>query len=88
MLYKKMDYNYCLIYSNFNNNISLFFFPTRNNFRIYPICITAKQAKNIYSLIILHSNFDNLSVSHCLYLGQELYKAELALFFKQSYVQD
>nr|YP_010485072.1 conserved hypothetical plastid protein [Hypnea cervicornis]UVW80766.1 conserved hypothetical plastid protein [Hypnea cervicornis] len=80
-----MDCNYCLISITQKLNISLYLFFSKDN---YPICITARRSNDIYHLMSLHKSFDFLSIEHCLYLGRELYKAELALVFNQEYVQN
>nr|WCH58140.1 hypothetical protein [Cystoclonium purpureum f. stellatum] len=83
-----MDNSYCLIRLNVNINISLYFFYVDNNVSQYPICITACQSDILYYLMSLHNSFRNLSINHYLYLGKELYKAELSLILKQKYIQD
>nr|QVY58435.1 hypothetical protein [Kappaphycus striatus] len=82
-----MDSHYCLIQVNINYGISIYFFYLDKNINQYPICITATSSRVLYYLISLHYYFRYLSVMHYLYLGKELYKAELALYFQQEYVQ-
>nr|YP_010904238.1 hypothetical protein REQ04_pgp138 [Catenella fusiformis]WCH57489.1 hypothetical protein [Catenella fusiformis] len=83
-----MDNSYCIIQLTSNTNISLYsFFLSKNRTNNYPLCLTASTAEAIYYLMSLHKYFAYLSFSHHLYLAKELYKAELALIFKQIYIQ-
>ena len=46
------------------------------------------SAHIMYTLMGLHDTFQNLSTNHILYLGQEIYKAELSLNLGQQYTQN
>nr|BCB92343.1 hypothetical protein [Grateloupia asiatica] len=89
-----MDNFYCLIRLQKNRTISLCLFESIQNSlenydkNIYPICFTAVSADSMYILLSKHDLFKKLSINHVLYLGQELYKAELSVIFNQSYVQN
>lgn len=83
-----MDDSYCTIQLIDNVDISLYFFLLRSHTSNHPICITSAKAETIYYLISLHKSFSGLSLSHYLYLGRELYKAELCLILEQNYVQN
>lgn len=83
-----MDNKYCIIQLTNSAGISLyFFFLSKNYANKYPLCLTASRSDTMYYLMSLHKYFIDLSFSHHLYLAKELYKAELALIFKQTYVQ-
>nr|YP_009297969.1 hypothetical protein Plocam_071 [Plocamium cartilagineum]AOM67907.1 hypothetical protein Plocam_071 [Plocamium cartilagineum] len=82
-----MDDFYCLIRLVNGNKIVLFCFE-RVKCSIYPICFTASNLNYLHKLISMHDYFKNFSISHLLYLAQELNKAELALTFNQIYIQD
>lgn len=69
---------YCIKYSLNNLNYNY----------IYPICFTASTSKNILYLLNFHKLVNYISIYHALYLGRELYKAEIALFTKQKYIQE
>nr|YP_009297004.1 hypothetical protein Ceram_071 [Ceramium japonicum]AOM66347.1 hypothetical protein Ceram_071 [Ceramium japonicum] len=91
-----MDSFYCLVSIILNKKISLYCFKnTHSNYIAqkmtkicYPICFSAKSSKNILKLFSLHSYNNLISINHAFYLGQELYKAELSLFFNQVYIQN
>nr|YP_010986024.1 hypothetical protein NDC12_pgp194 [Polyopes affinis]WOL36942.1 hypothetical protein [Polyopes affinis] len=86
-----MDDYYCSIRLYENKSITLFLF--HNNIisykvNTYPICFTASSISLIHMLLSKHHYFKSFSVNHILYIGQELYKAELSLMFDQVYVQN
>nr|YP_009295817.1 hypothetical protein Schim_071 [Schimmelmannia schousboei]AOM64752.1 hypothetical protein Schim_071 [Schimmelmannia schousboei] len=85
-----MDNSYCLIRVSINQKIVLYYFD--NNQKVkninYPICFTSYSANLIYRLLSIHNCFQLCSISHILYMSQELYKAELCLIFNQNYIQD
>ena len=84
-----MDNCYCLIRLINQKNITLYYFINMNKHKgNYPICLTGYRSEVIHKLISLHNDFNCLSINHCLYLGKELYKAELALIFHQEYIQN
>nr|WOA02478.1 hypothetical protein [Gloiopeltis furcata] len=82
-----MDNSYCLISVLRSNESSLccyFYFNSKS----YPIFIRAKYSILIYVLICKHRHLRRLSCSHYLYLGGEIYKAELSLLLDQEYTQN
>nr|AOM64551.1 hypothetical protein Riqu_072 [Riquetophycus sp.] len=84
----EMDNYYCLIRTK-SLNINLYFFSCRfDSTNQYPICLTSNSSNKIYELMKYHNKFLNLSLTHLLYLGRELYKAELAIQIGQLYIQN
>uniref|UniRef100_UPI00300296A1 Ycf91 n=1 Tax=Anunuuluaehu liula TaxID=3049639 RepID=UPI00300296A1 len=86
--FKKMDNSYCLIRLVLYENIALYCFQVKSKTYNYPICFTAHNADKLYKIIFIHKMLKNISLKHCIYLGQELYKAELCLKFGQEYIQN
>nr|YP_010986223.1 hypothetical protein UYL67_pgp197 [Pachymeniopsis lanceolata]WOL37141.1 hypothetical protein [Pachymeniopsis lanceolata] len=89
-----MDGFYCLIRLQKNRIISLCLFESIQanigsyNKKIYPICFTAVSADLMYILLSKHNLLKKFSINHILYIGQELYKAELSTVLKQVYIQN
>nr|YP_009295358.1 hypothetical protein BI108_pgp037 [Dasya binghamiae]AOH77370.1 hypothetical protein [Dasya binghamiae] len=89
-----MDKFYCLIRVIKKKRIELYCFRRLNNIDdnsfiyTYPICFTANSFKTITYLFNLHNIINMLSINHILYLGKELFKAELSLFSHQIYIQE
>lgn len=86
-----MDNCYCLIRIVPNRTIVVYYFDINKNIsrKINPICFTNKSANYLYYLLCSHKYISQqISLNHALYLGQELYKAEIALIFGQVYVQN
>nr|YP_010985820.1 hypothetical protein RMF00_pgp199 [Grateloupia asiatica]WOL36738.1 hypothetical protein [Grateloupia asiatica] len=89
-----MDNFYCLIRLQKNKVILLFLFESiqsgveNYNKKVYPICFTAVSADLMYILLSKHNLLKKFSINHILYIGQELYKAELSILFNQLYVQN
>ena len=79
----KIDDSYCLIKCVPRYKIWLALFQDK-----YPICLISNSATIMHELIDAHDTFRTLSISHILYLGQEIYKAEISLTLGQNYVQD
>lgn len=79
----QIDDIYCVIKYTPTNKMFLCLFQKH-----YPICLIVHSARIMYVLIDIHDAFDKLSTSHLLYLGQEIYKAELSLALGQQYIQD
>lgn len=86
-----MDDYYCLIRVFNSNMITLYLFKasqqSKKNKLLYPICFSAYSTHLLYRLITTHQIFHNLSLIHIFYISQEVYKAELSIFFNQQYVQ-
>nr|YP_009295713.1 conserved hypothetical plastid protein [Mastocarpus papillatus]AOL58197.1 conserved hypothetical plastid protein [Mastocarpus papillatus] len=83
-----MDNCYCLIRLVFRKHISLYCFQQKSQTFNYPICFTAYNTDILFKLIFVYVVAKNISLSHCLYLGRELYKAELCLILGQEYIQN
>jgi len=86
-----MDNFYFLIRVISDEMIALYYFHHSKNLQKIemPICFTSKNAISMYQLLSYHVNFSRkISLSHALYLGQEIYKAELARVVGQVYIQD
>nr|YP_009296228.1 hypothetical protein Sebd_076 [Sebdenia flabellata]AOM65163.1 hypothetical protein Sebd_076 [Sebdenia flabellata] len=85
-----MDNYYCTIRILNNKKISLYLWESEQNSKkmFYPICFTAAYSDLLYNLICSHYYLNDLSINHLLYIGQELYKAELSLTLNQKYIQD
>ena len=79
----QIDDSYCLIKCTPTHKIILCLF-----YKQYPVCLICNSAKAMYTLLNLHDAFQNLSMNHMLYLGQEIYKAELSLILGQKYTQN
>jgi len=91
-----MDLFYCLIRVVFHKKIAIYFVVRKDQFNssnqccinLYPTCFTAYSANSLIKLLSLHECFSISSIEHLLYLGKELYKAEIALIFNQIYIQE
>jgi len=90
-----MDNFYCLIkIINNTEKIEIYCFrhfikiSDNKTFNSYPLCFTAYDFNSIFLLLSLHYLLNLLSLPHILYLGKELFKAELALFSEQIYIQE
>lgn len=84
-----IDSNYCVITVKNNLIICSYFRFSENNFCQYSqIDFSSSSADLLFDLISEHYDLSqSISLSHALYLGKEIYKAELALIFLQVYVQ-
>ena len=82
----KMDIYHCLIRTRFSYIILYVY--NYSYMVTSPICILSNSSITIYKLMNYHDQFLNFSSSHLLYLGRELYKAELSLKLGQQYIQD
>jgi len=88
-----MDNYYCLIKIVQNKQrIEVYFVNSDCSLKKflynYPMCFTANSLNNIILLLDSHDFINTLSLQHTLYIGKELYKAELALFSSQLYIQE
>nr|YP_009395959.1 hypothetical protein [Dasya naccarioides]ARW65145.1 hypothetical protein [Dasya naccarioides] len=85
-----MDNGYFLIRVIKNFSIELYYFSSVKNNYIYkyPICFCANDIYLIIDLISLHDLINTISFTHLIYLGKELYKAELSIFYNQIYIQE
>lgn len=85
-----MDNYYCLIRLH-KNIIVLSVIQNKNHYidmkPMLPICFSASSAYTLYRLAIMHKVFYSLSIIHIMYISQEIYKAELAIFLNQKYIQ-
>lgn len=82
-----MDTYYCLIKLRSSSSIILYLFHSQYTFK-YPLCLVSSSSSIMYKLMSLHDSFMSLSFGHVLYLGQELYKAEMSLKLSQDYIQN
>jgi len=85
---------YCIIGYNKNNMLKLSYYSIMSVLSpsavtlLVPIIFIAKNARNVCILLQYHQDIINsLSPDHCLYLGRELMKAEIALIMQQQYIQ-
>nr|YP_009313263.1 Hypothetical protein ORF_1 [Dichotomaria marginata]SCW21517.1 Hypothetical protein ORF_1 [Dichotomaria marginata] len=82
------DKIYCKIYTDQYRNIHCVVYYDINRLK-QAVLFKAKNAKKLSQLIQLHYLIYNyLSVSHAIYIGMELIKAEISLIMMQVYVQD
>ena len=86
-MYTKKEQNYFIIRAIHDKNVILIFYYNASSSN-YPACFTTSSSTLAFRLMCLCDCFNNLSISHLLYLSRELYKAELAIYMKQNYVQD
>lgn len=84
-----IDSHYCIV--NLNKNmiiVSVFILADKNKNRLCRINFYAMSSDLLLNLISQHYSIDShISLSHALYLGKEIHKAELSIIFKQIYVQ-
>lgn len=87
-----MDKFYCLILINKtdNSNIELRFLQYDYSilFYNYPICFTASNASVMFALLFKNGILQHFSSAHLLYLGKELFKAEISFLLQQKYIQE
>ena len=86
-MYMNTQQDYCIIRTISKLDIILMLYYNQS-YSNYPTCFTTNSANSTFRLICLCDCFNNLSISHILYLSKELYKAELTVYMKQKYVQD
>lgn len=84
-----LDGNYCII--SLDKNIivcSLFVILSKQKHHCCQINFSATSCTVLFHLMSQHSSLHNyISSSHLLYLGKEIYKANLARILHQRYVQ-
>lgn len=89
-----MDTSYVLVNICNKKTIELRYFNFKFNIYYnciiyrYPICFTAYNAHIMFSLMSLYKDLNFLSTQHKLYLGKELYKAEISIKLNQIYIQE
>ncbi len=90
-----MDNTYCIIRNIYNKKIELCIYDIiENNINIntiylkYPICCTASNTRQLFHLLNLIEKVAFLSPQHILYIGKELYKAEISVLIHQKYIQE
>ena len=83
------DNDYCLVYVKEDYIIcSYFAFSVLDKSSLCRINFSAISSDLLINLISQHKYFSQVvSISHALYLGREIYKAELSNVCKQLYVQ-
>lgn len=80
---------YCLIKHLQWNYLSISLYIKKNPHTVQMITFKAKSAEVLCRLIGLHEKIaDILSVTHTLYIGMELMKAEVAMVTGQNYIQN
>lgn len=85
----RIDNSYCLISLNKETICcSFFLYIKRRKDHYCQINFSAKSCNQLSNLICRHSTIRcSISFCHTLYIGKEIYKAELAKTFKQIYQQ-
>nr|YP_009393486.1 hypothetical protein [Bostrychia simpliciuscula]ARW62048.1 hypothetical protein [Bostrychia simpliciuscula] len=87
-----MDTSYILIRIHNKKTIELHYFICSLYYNSiiysYPICFTANSSYVMFILLSLHKSFHFLTTEHKLYLGKELYKAEISIQLNQKYIQE
>lgn len=88
-LKQPIDSDYCIISSRKEViTISYFRCINKNKFNICQINFIASSSDLLFDLIVKHDLlFQSISLGHALYIGKEVYKAELSKIFLQLYVQ-
>lgn len=83
------DSNYCIISLNRGIiKLSLFIIISQYNNQKYQINFSANSSYLLFHLISQHSSlYKYISLNHVLYIGKEVYKAELSNIFHQIYIQ-
>lgn len=89
ILDKVIDNNYCVITVKNNLIVCSYFRFSENNFDQYSqINFSSPSADLLFDLMNEHNYLSQfISLGHALYLGKEIYKAELALILLQVYIQ-
>nr|YP_063678.1 hypothetical plastid protein [Gracilaria tenuistipitata var. liui]AAT79753.1 hypothetical plastid protein [Gracilaria tenuistipitata var. liui] len=82
-----MDSYYCLIQIQYKYKIVCFLLKKNPNLHNYPICFTSDNYHLIYQLIHQHDYIKLLSIEHIQYISKELYKANLCVLLRQTYIQ-
>nr|YP_009393891.1 hypothetical protein [Polysiphonia sertularioides]ARW62453.1 hypothetical protein [Polysiphonia sertularioides] len=88
-----MDNNYFILHVAKTKSIEIHYFSHTNSVSsslYYPICflISPIYISKINSLLSILSKLSQCSTSHKLYLGKEIYKAQIAINLNQLYIQD
>lgn len=81
--------DYCIVSLRKDEIIfSYFTFIHKSKFNPCQVNFIALSSDSLFDLIIKHNLFvKSISVSHSLYIGKEIYKAELSKILLQRYVQ-
>ena len=84
-----LDDGYCIIYVKSNSVIYVcFIFNKLDKSSICHINFCAVSSSLLINLISQHKSLSQvISISHALYLGKEIYKAELSNICSQAYIQ-
>jgi len=84
-----IDNDYCTIRLIKDNIVVSYFIDIgENKMNVCQVNFIALSSDLIFDLIIKHSLLvQSISVSHSLYIGKEIYKAELSKIFSQAYIQ-
>nr|ARW60571.1 hypothetical protein [Polysiphonia sp.] len=87
-----MDRNYLMI-SVFNQETIeayyLYNCDSSKNLYNYPVCFVVcfTKTNQMFKLLSNFSSIDNFSTEHKMYLGKEIFKAQIAIYLKQIYIQ-
>lgn len=84
-----LDKDYCIIEVKHKIIIFSYFRPfLKNKNQYYQINFYSYSADVLCNLINQHNGLArSISLSHALYIGQEIYKAELSIILFQQYIQ-
>nr|YP_009396163.1 hypothetical protein [Melanothamnus harveyi]ARW65432.1 hypothetical protein [Melanothamnus harveyi] len=88
-----MDNNYFVLRISEENSLKIYFY-NHNSFKYltlnYPICfnLLLNQDDQVIHLLSIYEPVNKCSTLHKLYLGKEIFKAQLAIHFNQYYIQD
>nr|YP_009394927.1 hypothetical protein [Polysiphonia stricta]ARW63489.1 hypothetical protein [Polysiphonia stricta] len=87
-----MNDKYILVRLSNQNSIQLYYIDNsyKNITYSYPVCfsVNLENIDSIFTLLSLFSGINMFSTKHKLYLGQEIFKVQVANGFKQGYIQD
>lgn len=84
-----VDKDYCIVRVK-NELIIVSYFRSclKHNSQYYQIDFSSYSAEALYNLINQHNYLlRSISLSHALYISQEIYKAELSIILFQAYIQ-
>lgn len=88
-----MDNNYFVLRISGKNSLKIYFY-NHNSLKYltlnYPICFNflLNQDDQIINLLCICEPINKCSTLHKLYLGKEIFKAQLAIKLDQYYIQD
>nr|YP_009395349.1 hypothetical protein [Polysiphonia infestans]ARW64329.1 hypothetical protein [Polysiphonia infestans] len=88
-----MDNSYFVIRISKQTKIEIYFYNYKTNFKsnnYYPICFIANSCdfQEIINLLNSYAKFTNCSAIHNMYLGREVFKAQVSIQLNQIYIQN